>query len=209
MLHGLKLRGHQFSEIIDIGASDGRWSRTSVMFFPEAIYSLIEPNKEHFAGIKKFLEEFPTCYHIASAGASCTGHIKFSFDPSNPFGGVVSHTSDGDAIPCISVDDVIGKSKNKGSVLLKLDTHGYEIPILEGATKSLSKIDAIIMECYTHRFNDNSLNFWEICSYMDKIGYMCIDSADPLTRGSDQTLWQIDLLFVKKQRPECLDRKYS
>jgi FkbM family methyltransferase len=208
VLVALRKRGYNFDCVIDIGASDGRWSRISLSQYPKAVHILLEPNKSHFSGIKKFLSEFPTSHHLASAAGQKTGNINFCFDPSNPFGGVASDGTSGDIVSCVSVSDVIRNHSIKGSVLLKLDTHGYEIPILEGIEDTYSCIDAIIVECYTHILIPGSKLFWEICSYMDQKGYCCIDCADPIFRSSDNTLWQIDLLFVKKEQDECRNNKY-
>lgn len=85
---------------------------------------------------------------------------------------------------------------------LKLDTHGFEIPILEGASQVLKETAVIIIECYNFRIAPECLLFFEMCDYLGKLGFRCIDLVDPFNRPYDQSFWQMDLVFVKDNRAE-------
>jgi hypothetical protein len=39
--------GFEFGTVLDVGASDGRWSAECMEFFPEATYVLFEPQPVH------------------------------------------------------------------------------------------------------------------------------------------------------------------
>ena len=85
---------------------------------------------------------------------------------------------------------------------MKLDTHGFEVPILEGAVRTLAETEVILIECYTFRIAPACLTFAEMCRYLGERGFRCIDLGDPLYRPHDDALWQMDLVFVRKDRPE-------
>jgi hypothetical protein len=52
----LKGRGFNPKHIIDVGANRGYWTRASIKFFPEAQYTLVEPQdflKTYVAGFNR------------------------------------------------------------------------------------------------------------------------------------------------------------
>ena len=49
-----RARGISINTVIDVGASDGSWTRECLNYFPEAHYLLIEAQEPH----KKALDEF-------------------------------------------------------------------------------------------------------------------------------------------------------
>jgi hypothetical protein len=89
-----------------------------------------------------------------------------------------------------------------GPNLLRLDTPGFEAPILKGAANILGQLEIIIMECYNFKISTDSLFFYDMCVYLEGLGFRCIDLVDPLWRPHDHSLWQMDLAFIKKDRPE-------
>ena len=91
---------------------------------------------------------------------------------------------------------------------MKLDTHGFEVPILDGASQTLTETDVIIMECYNFRIAPECLLFFEMCDYLKGFGFRCIDLVDPHHRPYDDSLWQMDLVFVRENRPEFLHPSY-
>ena len=48
-IRALAQRGYQINTVIDIGASDGRWSEDAMEFFPKAQYLLVEAQGFHEA----------------------------------------------------------------------------------------------------------------------------------------------------------------
>jgi hypothetical protein len=43
----------------------------------------------------------------------------------------------------------------------------------------------------------------ELCTWMWERGFMLIDLAEPVWRERDGCLWQVDLVFTPRARPEC------
>jgi FkbM family methyltransferase len=202
-LNSMLERGYLINTVIDIGASDGRWSEGMMSQYPNTSYFLIEAQECHLQKLKEFVARFPNAnYELAAAGAE-PGNIFF--DASNPFGGQASSTpfqSNNIVVPVTSVDAEVEKHNLKGPFLIKFDTHGYETPILKGAHKTLENTSVIIMECYVHRLTKDSLLFNEMCAHLDKLGFRCIDMIDPVWRTYDDTFWQMDLIFIKKDSIE-------
>lgn len=198
--------------VIDVGASDGRWSRVAARHFPEARFLLVEAQAVHeppLGEIKRADGRFD--YVIAAASDAC-GSVHF--EGGDPFGGVASHDPDpGNArmieVPAVTVDALVRDRRLAPPFLLKLDTHGFEIPILEGAAAALREAHSVIIETYNFHVAGESLLFWEMCGYMRSKGFRCIDMCEPLFRPRDGALWQFDLFFAPAGRPEFASNRYE
>ncbi|MDF2577456.1 MAG: hypothetical protein K0S74_940 [Chlamydiales bacterium] len=204
-LKNLAARNMSIATIIDIGASDGRWSVQARDVWPDAKFHLIEANNYHQPLLEKLSKnDHSFSYSLAAAGRA-DGVIYF--DESDPFGGRAFNSSEGVTnnlakVKQVSVDAEIQRLNLKGPYLIKLDTHGYEVPILEGAINALKDTELVILETYNFQQGPEGLLFYEMCAYMHKLGFRVIDISEPLWRKKDGAFWQIDIFFIKESRPE-------
>jgi len=109
-------------------------------------------------------------------------------------------------LPVVTIDSVVTQNKLSPPFFLKLDTHGFEKPILEGAIQTLRDTSLIVVEVYNFEIASNSLRFHEMCQYLENKGFRCIDMCDPLFRSKDGVLWQMDLFFAKSNHL-CFESK--
>jgi FkbM family methyltransferase len=183
--------------IIDIGASNGSWTVQAMEQFPDAQYLLIEANPVHEPALMDFTAQHPAARYVLVAAGDRAGTIYF--DAHDPFGGAASHTAREGyrEVPVITVDAAVAQHGLKGPYVLKLDTHGFEVPILEGARQTLTDTALVIMECYNFRIQPDSLLFDEMCQHMAGLGFRPVDLCDPLFRPIDGALWQMDLFFIR------------
>jgi len=93
--------------------------------------------------------------------------------------------------------------------LVKLDTHGFEVPILNGTKQVLAEANLVVIETYNFQMKKDSLKFWQICQFMDDPGIVVIDISGPMWRLKDMAFWQIDLLFIPKSRSEFSHSQYA
>jgi FkbM family methyltransferase len=203
-------RKYQINTVIDIGASDGRWSKTMMQFYPKTQYLLIEAQVCHQQALNTFIDHYQNAQYVLAAAGKAPGSIYF--DASNPFGGQASSkpfARNNIEVPVTTLDIEVANNRLVGPFLIKFDTHGFEVPILEGAAQTLKETTLIIMECYLHRLTQDSLLFNEMCDYLDHLGFRCIDMVDPAWRTYDDTFWQMDLIFIKKDSPEFSHPDYE
>jgi len=196
-------RKHAFRTVIDIGASNGSWSDAMMRHFPDCEYLLVEAQPVHEAELRKFCARHPNAQFILAAAGQHDG--KIYFDASEPLSGQASNTpyaANNIEVPVVTLDCALGARQLEGPYLLKLDTHGFELPILEGAPQTLARTDVIIMECYNFKIAPESLTFHEMCRHMQERGFRCIDLVDPMHRPHDDSFWQMDLVFVRDDRSE-------
>jgi len=192
-------RGLNINTIIDVGASDGRWSRKLLSLFPNANFLLVEAQEGHKEGLETFKKDIVKGDYILAAAGETDG--KIYFNNKELFGGVASLTKTGEhyiEVPVISIDNEVERKSISGPFLLKLDTHGFEVPILKGAREVIKKASLIIIEVYNYNIAKDSLCFWQMCEYMDKLGFRPIEMVDPMIRLYDKSFWQMDLFFIPK-----------
>lgn len=204
-----KMRGTNPNSIIDVGASDGRWSQNVMQVFPDAFYALIEANTIHEARLKEFVREHRNADYTLAAAGNNIG--KVYFDDSDPLGGLASHKKTDKArafVPMITIDHIVKAKNLKGPFLIKLDTHGFEVPIFEGARKTLRDTHLIVVEVYNFQIAKNSLLFFEMCEYLRKKGFRPAGLVDIAYRPKDNFLWQLDIIFFPSTREEFSDNQY-
>jgi hypothetical protein len=66
-----------------------------------------------------------------------------------------------------------------------------------------------VIETYNFQLETDSLKFWQMCRFMDNLGFGVIDISDPMWRLKDNAFWQMDLLFIPKSRPEFSYNRYA
>ncbi len=187
--------------IIDIGASDGRWSKLAMRHFPAAKYLLIEGQNEHEAALQAFAaSRANVTFRIAAAG-NREGQINFR--SGKLFGGAASLTpfsGDNREVPMITIDKAVIEARMKGPFLIKLDTHGFETEILDGASEVLEETVVIVVETYNFA-NNKRLRFFEMCEFLEQRGFRSADICDVVLRPYDELLWQMDLVFLRAEHP--------
>jgi len=208
-MQALAQQGIPICSIVDIGASDGQWAEMAMAFFPQANYLLIEAQTVHQEKLDTFVKNHTNAQYCLAAAGDKAGRIHF--DAGDPFGGQASYepyAHNNIEVAVTTVDIEVAQRALLGPYLIKLDTHGFEVPILIGAQEALKNTQAIVMECYVQHLTQTSLTFSQMCAHLEALGFRCMDAVDLEWRPFDNTLWQMDLVFIRKDRVEFTYRDY-
>ena len=146
-LKRISARGVTVKTVIDVGASDGRWSLAAMDYFPDANYLLVEANPVHQPALETFCRVHAQAEYELAAASDKTGTLRF--DGSVPFGGSADPENPETAIEvkAVRLDDFAAPNgPYEAPFFLKLDTHGHEVPILEGAENVLAKASLVVIE---------------------------------------------------------------
>jgi FkbM family methyltransferase len=188
----------QVQTVVDVGASNGSWSQQLMRYFPRANYLLVEAQEAaHGPALEKFKKAHPNVRVELCAAGNREGEIQF--DASDPFAGVASaepFSKNNIVVPMARLDTLVKRTGWPGPYLLKLDTHGFEVPILEGAVEILSRASMLIVEAYNFTLCPGALRFYELAAYLEQRGFRCADIFDLMIRPSDRALWQMDMVFL-------------
>ena len=110
-------------------------------------------------------------------------------------------------VPVRRLDSLIEQPLARPS-LLKVDTQGGELLVLDGAAGILDQIDVIILECSFHQFRHGAPEFNEIVIRMNALGFACYETLEGHYRALDNALAQVDLVFVPFDSPLRRDQGY-
>ncbi len=203
-------RGVNVTTVIDVGASDGRWSKACMRSIPHANYFLVEAQLAHKEGLEAFKRTHENVDYVIAAAGKENGTIYF--DDTELFGGLASKSKINEnfvEVPVVSLDSEFDKQKLKPPFLLKLDTHGYEVPILEGAKNVIKEASLIIIETYNYKLTNDSLKYYEMCKYMEDLGFSPIEMVDLMQRKYDNSFWQMDTFFIPSNSKEFSYNSYE
>jgi FkbM family methyltransferase len=198
------------ASVVDVGASDGAWSALVMRHYPDANYLLVEAQAEpHGPALARFARAHPNVRYVIAAAGDAEGTLHF--DASDPMSGAASREPTGPndiVVRMTTVDAEVDRLELRPPFLLKLDTHGFEVPIFEGAATTLEQTDLLVVEAYNFELTSGSLRFHELCIYLEGRGFRCIDLVDVMHRPSDGVLWQCDLFFARADRSEFAETTY-
>ena len=200
-------RGLKINTVIDVGASNGSWSRICMKYFPDAYYLLIEAQEPHLPGLIQFKTEFKNSDYVLAAAGNRIGEIYF--DNSGLFGGLASETpfeNNCIVVPVITINNQIKERNLPPPYLIKLDTHGFEIPILEGSSEYIKDTNLFIIETYNYSLTPK---YYEISKYMEEKGFQTIEIADILLRKKDNSFWQMDTFYIPSNSKEFSYKRYE
>lgn len=203
-------RGVRVGTVIDIGASNGMWTEKCVKFFPDAAYFLVEAQSPHEPFLRRLKEKMPKLDYVMAAAGDKEGEIYF--DASHLFGGLASYepfAENNITVPVTTIDALVKQHNLQPPFLIKLDTHGFEVPILSGAKETLAQTELLVIEVYNFHVSPGSLLFHEMCTYLEALAFRCVDLCDPLHRPRDQALWQFDLFFMRTDSPVLQSSSYE
>lgn len=199
--------GINFQNIIDVGAASGKWTEKSLQYWPEAHYELVEPLEEQIPQLESLAVQYPRLrYHTGVAGAE-PGRVPFSVSTDLDGSGVYGNQADNlRMLPQITIDSITQAENTP--CLIKLDTHGYEIPILEGAARTLENTEALIIEVYGFYVSPTALLFHKLSAWLEERGFRLFDIADVMRREKDNAFWQADAVYLKASHPIFKDNSY-
>lgn len=183
--------------VLDVGASNSCWSDECMTFVNAENYILFEPQPVHARELEAFARKSPINVKIVKKAVGSREGTTF-FDATEPLAGALS-TSAGEnmiEVPITTIDSTVEEFSTNGPFLLKLDTHGYEPSILKGAEKTLNRCSVLIIEAYNFQITEEAILFWELCAFLAKKGFRCVDLVDLLHRERDSALWQMDIVFI-------------
>lgn len=198
---GLPLR-----HIFDIGASNGRWSSRMSQDFPHARFTLFEPLVDHSdkygLGMKTTLARHPRfqLYKVA-LGPECR-KTKMFFYPDNVVGSTALpleyEPPDAKAVEVdmLTIDYVVEEFQLGVPQAIKMDTQGCELSILRGGTRTLPKVDVLLLECWlTRAYGPTTPLLLEVADWLRQFDFHLWDLSNPWRDDSGVMVSQ-DCLFL-------------
>lgn len=194
-----KRQGFTPLTVIDIGASDGRWSRECMRVFPEATYFLIDPLPEHAEALRKFVTKTKRSMMWEGALGARPGRLLLNLH-GHQSSIYASREFAGEQLPVEvrTLDSFYEAERFPGPLLVKADVQGYELEVLRGAVKTLAETELLLLEVSFRRIYENCPLAHEVIAYVGGCGFRIYDVCSYVQRPHDNELVQADIVFVRE-----------
>jgi FkbM family methyltransferase len=186
--------------ILDIGANLGQFHTEAQQTFPDSYIFSIEASNECELALKQITKN----YYIGLLAKDNTEYDFYSRknEPTctgNSIYRELTHFYADDQLDIIKKNGIKLDDLFKGDSefdLIKIDTQGSELDIIEGGINLCLKAKGILLEVSLTQYNENAPLYDEVVSYMENIGFIKTEILDEAhNNGSHQQ----DILFINKQ----------
>jgi|TARA_R100000455_G_scaffold29988_1_gene20598 FkbM family methyltransferase len=186
----------KFENVLDIGAANGDWSSHVKDFYPDAKFTLIEPNKLHNERLRSLgkvhnvylsdkVEERE--FYVCKDPFQQTGNGFYKEKSNVPFDKQLVNTHTLDSI-----------TQDETFDLIKLDVQGAEVEVIKGGMITIPKAKWLQIEVPVFEFNIGSPSMYNLLGNLKAIGFYPFDVAQLLF---NVRCLYIDIMFVNRNLP--------
>lgn len=208
-LEAAKSRGLDAEIIVDVGAFEGNWSRMVNEIWPQSEITMIEANNEKAPILEPVARQLGARLEFALLGATSNQQVDFYVMESGS--SVFEERSNFErrkiAKNMKTLDEVLKGTRPVD--LLKLDTQGFELEILKGATNTLATTHAVLMEVSLIEINKGAPLLHDVVPFMKERGFVSYDIPEIHRRQLDGAMNQVDILFVREGSPLLAEKSFN
>jgi len=198
----LQRLGFAPKHILDIGANRGLWTRTAIQHFPDARYTLVEPQDHLKSYIKDLLDRGYKIQWINAGAGDVSGSLPFTLagrDDSSTF--VLTEEQARQAgfpqtpVAIKTLNEIAAASGPPPPDMVKIDAEGFDLRVLAGASDLLGKTDIFLVEACVCSAYENSAA--AVVEFMANAGYRLMDITDLNRSPRHGVLWLCELAFLR------------
>ncbi|WP_223033942.1 FkbM family methyltransferase [Hanstruepera marina] len=201
----VKEMGFLPKHIVDVGANHGTWTRETLKYFPNAYYTLIEPQKWLQTSFQDLLDANEKISVKAVGLGAQKGNFLFTLvnrDDSCSFRYTEEEANEKGfkqiQIPVETLNNIVSENEDIPLPdIVKIDAEGLDIEVLKGADKLFGKTEIFMVEASVNcKIFENSV--LRMINFMDRNGYTLFDITDLNKPFKPYVLWLVELVFIKK-----------
>lgn len=205
-LRNLGMRGFYPERVVDVGANRGRWTAKALPIFPDATYTLVEPQIEMKGELDALCARHRNVRWVQVGLAAIDGELPFTLTGRTSSTFVVS-PEDASArgleqrmVPVMTLERLCREVVGGVPDLLKIDAEGFELEIVKGAGDLLGQIELILLELPFFHFSARPgvPLFRDAVAEMARHGYEVYDFTAFQKRRHDGALGQAEVAFARR-----------
>lgn len=200
----LKEFGFEPKHIVDVGANHGKWTRNALSFFPNAYFTMVEPQHWLRDSIADVLDtndkvklysygagEIEGTFNFTVMDSDVSSSFKYSEDEAK------EHGYKQIQLPITTLNKLLAETNLPIPDIIKIDAEGIDIQVLNGASNYLGKTEIVMVEASVVN-KDYENSFLKTINYMDQKGYTLFDITELNRPFQTKVLWLVELVFVKR-----------
>jgi len=204
----LKERGFVPKHIIDVGANHGYWTRAAVKYFPEAYYTLVEPQDHLRTDVQDLLARNYRIHWIGAGAGDKVGTMPFNISHRDDSSSFIFAGTRQIKVPVTTLNEIVRTSDAPFPDLVKIDAEGFDLRVLAGASELVGKTDIFLLEAAIgpQQHFENTLE--NVIQTMAHLGYTIFDIHDLNHGKGGGVLGSCEVAFLRNES-HLLDGAYG
>lgn len=199
---------HRIDLVLDVGANQGQYARRlRTLGFQGRIVSM-EPGRDAFALLERRAGRDPLWDAKRLALGERSERLELRVSENSVSSSLLdvgdrhlaaapdSRTTKSEAVQVEPLDSLdVGGQR----ILLKIDTQGYELPVLHGAGGTLSRCRVLQLEVSLARLYDGQTDYIRLLEHVRDLGFNVVNLLPGFREATTGQLLQFDLLAERPQ----------
>jgi FkbM family methyltransferase len=199
------LKGFRFNprHVLDVGANKGNWTRVAFKYFPDAMFTLVEPQDELKVHVQDLVGRGCRIRWIHAGAADKSGFLPFTLSQRDDSSSFAVSENDAQAlglrranIAVRTLDEIVASFNLPIPDIVKIDAEGFDMKVLSGASTLIGKTELFFIEAAVRCNYENSVS--EVVRRMADNGYELLDITDINRSPKFGVLWLLELVFLRK-----------
>lgn len=198
----LKRYGFDPKHVIDVGANRGNWTREAVKYFPNAHYTLVEPQDELKVHVQNLIDRGVRVHWINEGASDCSGVLTLNVDRRDHSSTFLEVPRTVDAavrrvdVPVRTLNEIVASSSLPVPDMVKIDAEGFDLKVLAGASELFGKTEIFFVEVSLGQrdFENTAL---AVIQKMADAGYRFIDITYVDRSPKFGLLWLCEFAFLR------------
>lgn len=202
MFETLTSLGFEAKHIVDIGGNHGDWSRDALHYYPNANFTIFEPQLALSEFHRDLAEKSNIQLRYLGLG-DLDGTATFTLHDRDDSSSFAYSTDEAETegfqqidIDIRRLDSEMESSEFGAPQIVKIDAEGFDLRVIEGAKSTLSTAEVVLVEAAVNnpQFDNTVL---KVIDTMDKIGMKLWNITDLNRTPQRKILWLIEAVFVR------------
>ena len=209
-LQNLKKKGFHPTTVADIGAFEGDWTLDFLEVFPSSKIIMIEPQTSKGEILRQLCNKFPNVIYKKALLSSASKKVIFhENETASHIVNSAASSNNQSFTETQTFDEILENINFPLPQFLKLDVQGHELEVLKGAPKALAASEVCMLEISLLLLDESAPLALDVMKFMDEANFQLYDITQFMRRPYDKALYQVDVLFVKKDSHWVNDRRWD
>lgn len=190
--------------IIDVGANRGHWTQKTLEYFPNAYYTLLEPQPQMRDEMQDLLQSNSRVTLHTVGAAAQNGELAFTIANRDDSCTFCLSADEASAlgfrqvnVPVVRLDDLVRPLNLPAATMIKIDAEGCDLEVLQGAPELLKTCEVLFLEAAVMcKMFKNDLR--RVINTVHDLGFTPLDFTDLNRTQKHGSLWLTEVCFIKR-----------